>query len=209
MPKRKATYVDYQARATEFQVGMPVVHWGKPDSQAGRVVAVYPAIGMVDVQFPWGNTRESVLDIQILNKGYSSVVTPRTQDVPGGAGTVEVPGGPPLDEEDVVKTASPKRVLTSFLEKKAIYWADKGRTYRATRQEQDSGDFYCPRCAESVLRPAVYKKKVRLLGCPECLFLIKQSDLIGCEHVNPPPEEEEPILPSGHGQILQLLRGDD
>ena len=50
----KQAAINYQQRAVEFQVGDSIVPFGVPAEKAGRVVAVYPAIGMVDVEFPSG-----------------------------------------------------------------------------------------------------------------------------------------------------------
>lgn len=205
MSNRKATYVDYQERAAEFAPGMAVVPTGVSPTEAGRVVAVFPAIGMVDVQFPWGHKRVEVTELQILDDD-GVVVPPSTEDVPGGAGTVEVSGGPAMESVRLAKS-----VAQSYLEKQALYWADKGRKYRTTRQESESGQFTCPRCVEKpVLKPCVYKKHVRLLGCPSCLFLIKEADILGVDvGLNPVPDEPAPMLPQGENAILKLLRGDD
>lgn len=204
MPKRKATFIDVQERAQEFSPGTIVVPTGGSPTEAGRVVAVWPAIGMVDVQFPWGNKRIEVSEIQILDE-EGAPVPPNHEDIPGGPETVEVSGGPAMDLEKVSHS-----VAQSFLEKQALYWADKGRKYRVTRREQESGDFTCPKCNEedTYLKPCVYKKRVRLLGCPSCLFLIKESDILGMDlGLNPPPPKPEPTLPTGKSSILNLLRG--
>jgi len=90
---RKIAYVNYQDRATEFKPGDTVYpFWGRNESDSGRVVTVYPAIGMVDVQWPHGSERMPVEELQRFNN--SDYVTPETESVPGGAGSVSVPGGP-------------------------------------------------------------------------------------------------------------------
>ena len=172
MANRAAHIVNWQERARSFSVGDVVYPFTSDDVFiSGRVVAVFPAIGMVDVEYPNGTKRHAVEDLQRYEG--NDVQPPNTENVPGGAGTVSVPGGP---EE------SAKRVAKAFV-KKSLYWAAKNRQYRATKGEVDAGRFHCPKCKESALRRAVYKRSEdvseRLLACPSCTFLIKACDIIG------------------------------
>ena len=94
MSERSATvYIDYQQRASEFSVGDAVAPFGADSMVSGRVVSVFPAIGMVDVEFAYGNKRYPVEDLQRIRQD-SPVNEPHHDSVPGGAGSVEVPGGP-------------------------------------------------------------------------------------------------------------------
>ncbi len=65
--------------------------------------------------------------------------------------------------------------------KKALYWAAKDRKYRATRSECGS-HYTCPKCPEVPMKKAIYKRmdgfSERLWGCPSCMFLIKNSDIV-------------------------------
>ena len=201
--KTATTFLDYQQRATEFKVGDQVVPLGAQAEWAGRVVAVFPAIGMVDVEFSNGNKRYPVEDVQRLQPGQP-VISPMTDSVPGGSGTVEVPNGPheklnvPSTPRPVVqvsdaeeaqilhdmatRTASHIRVAQAWV-KRALYWNGADRKYRATQSELDGKVYYCPRCKDTLLKKAIYKrtegKSERLYGCPECLFLIRRSDVMG------------------------------
>lgn len=170
-----AESVDYQQRATEFKVGDRVysVVNGTSDN-SGRVTAVWPAIGMVDVEYPHGSTRSPVEELHLL--GDNGPEPPKHSTTPGGAGSVSVSGGP--------KAAN--KLARQWVErqlKTALYWGAKDRKYRATRGECDSGSYHCPKCKEGVLRKAIYKRtqgvSERLLGCPSCMFLAKTSDIIG------------------------------
>jgi hypothetical protein len=102
-------------------------------------------------------------------------------NIPGGAEKVPVPAGPvaPVKQEPLPKRAS-ARVAQAYV-KKALYWAAVDRKYRATLEECETGNFRCPRCKDVFLRNASYKREngssVRLLGCPECLFLILPTDI--------------------------------
>ena len=178
--QRKATvFVDYQQRAKEFSVGdlaYPLTGGSTDESQAGRVVAVYPAIGQVDIEFAWGSGRYPVEDLQRVTSIVAIPPDPSHTSVPGGAGTVPVPGGPHG------KKAAIDRLAHAWV-KKSLYWASSDRHYQATKAELDSGEYTCPKCKEAALKAAIYKrsegKSERLLGCPSCLFLIKRCDIIG------------------------------
>lgn len=206
MGNRHATvFVDYQQRASEFAVNdlaYPLAGGATDESQAGRVVAVYPAIGQVDIEFPWGSGRYPVEDVQRVTDIASKPPAPEHSTVPGGAGTVQVPGGP---SGRTAKEAC-DRVVTAFV-KRSLYWASKDRHYRATKDECDSGRYACPRCKRNAeleetpfLRATNYKRvdgqNHALLGCPHCLFLIKRDYIIGDPaydshvHVDDEPGEE-------------------
>jgi len=167
--------VDFQKRITEFAVDDLVVPYGHGKDMAGRVTAVFPAIGMVDVEFPAGNKRYPVEDLQRSDPDDPDFEPPMTNSTPGGQPTVSVPGGP-----------HPQRVARAFVEKQALYWREKDRRYQATQEEMESGHYKCPKCKaqgiESLLRPAVYKRREgqseKLLGCPECLWLVKKADVV-------------------------------
>jgi hypothetical protein len=81
-------------------------------------------------------------------------------------------------------------IVTAFLaeqaqKKTAAYWAATDRKYRATRQELDSKQLTCPKCKDTALRKTTYKmeggQRMRLLACPQCLHLVKQTDVLGPE----------------------------
>lgn len=174
MKRQADNFVNYQERATEFQVNDVVVPFGMFDSQSGRVTAVWPAIGMVDVEMPTGNVRLPVEDLQRFDANGNAIPT-HTESTPGGRGTVSVPGGPSPMRPNV------GRVVDAHV-KKALYWTDRDRRYRMTREEEATGKPCCPRCDAGPLSRAVYKRRdgssERLLGCKGCLFLIKDLDII-------------------------------
>lgn len=144
----------------------------------GRVLAVWPAIGMVDVQFPEGDMRLSVDELQIMSASEDEYVAPIHSDIPGGTGTVPVPG--------FGVEASRRRAETSLRRVIALYWKAKDRKYRCTRSEWDQRSYLCPKCGET-LKSTVYKRESgasdKLLGCPGCMFLIRQEDILAdhCE----------------------------
>ena len=113
------TYIDYQARAKEFKVGLSVYRLlgGTPWS-AGTVVAVWPAIGMVDVEWPNGTSRVPVEDLQIKDKNSVDVVTPSPDGavVPAGIGTnAPVSSGPEKDikPDDRVASINEERIAAA------------------------------------------------------------------------------------------------
>ncbi len=173
--KRTAGSPNYQERATEFQRGDAVFPFFTDEYHAGTVVAVWPAIGMVDVQFPQGSQRMPVEDLQRCSPNPAvSTPAPEHETIPGGAGTVPVSAGP--------HAASAARVAQAHA-KQSLYWAAVDRKYRASRAELDAGHYGCPRCKHDNLRKAVYKRDSgasdKLYGCPSCMFLIKRCDIVG------------------------------
>lgn len=172
----RAAYVDYQQRATEFAIGDSVFPFEGDSDHTGRVMAVFPAIGMVDVEFPHGSKRMPVEELQRYESKDVLEPEPGHDNIPGGAGTVSVPGGPK------VASAIIRRVAEAHI-KRALYWANKDRHYRATQAELDSGSYHCPKCKEASLKRARYKRKEgqseSLYGCPSCMFLIKSCDIMG------------------------------
>ena len=191
MPKRQSrvAVVNYQQRAKEFAVGDMVYPYSQigagvnPAAYSGRVVAVWPAIGMVDVEFPTGNSRFPVEDLQKLTSEGVDPPKATSDTIPGGTGTEPVSAGP---KDADPKVASLRRITSRVAQayvKKALYWGAVDRHYKATQDEIDSGRFQCPKCKDSILRPANYKRiegrSERLLCCDKCLFLIKRQDIIG------------------------------
>ena len=209
--------VNYQARAAEFRVDDLVVPYGYQNEMSGRVTAVWPGIGMIDVETPTGNKRYPVEELQLLNE-WRDAIPPVTNSVPGGQPTVSVPGGPypPITDEQrnnadpespqgvpnlpSDRDPSTQRVAEAFV-KQALYWHQADRQFRASREEIATGHYKCPTCksrgADSTLRPAVYKRSggisEKLLGCPECLFLVKKADIVGHPDYVDPCAASEPF----------------
>ena len=189
MPNSKQAYADYQSRAQGFQIGdsvIPLIGGSAPHGPfEGTVVAIYPAIGQIDVQLPYGSQRFSVEDL-ILNPHASNSGLDLLEDsVPGGVGTVRVPGGPPAEVlvEELDHFRKEARVAERYIKRKAMYWNGRDRQYRATRVEAGNGHYCCPKCPDQTLVPAIYKRRegssVRLLNCQGCSFLIKYDDIHG------------------------------
>lgn len=171
MQKISTQYVDYQERSQAFELGMRVYPFlGGNPSRSGIIVAIFPAIGMVDVQFPHGSMRYPVEDLVVDTSGDYKNLTNEQSSVPGGLGTVPVTTTPSK------KQAS--RVASNYV-KQAIYWYKKDRTYRQCRNEEKP---CCPKC-KTPLGNTVYKRRggrsEKLLACYTCLFIIKPSDIIG------------------------------
>lgn len=201
--KKNATSYNYQVRAKEFKVGDTVQLIMGSATDVGRVTEVYPAIGMVQVQWPSTSYQHPVEDLIIVNPGDSMFIAPLHESVPAGLGTVPVSDGPPaqraipnveglVEDVRVVRKASKETInkIAKAFVKKSLYWNGINRQYRCTQTELDSHEYLCPRCDGNALRGAVYKredgKSVRLLACDQCLFLIRRRDIVG----DPTHEEE-------------------
>jgi hypothetical protein len=167
MHKKSTVYVNYQERATSFKIGMRVFPFlGGNPSRSGIVVAIYPSIGMVDVQFPHGSMRYPVEDLVVDTSGDYQNVKPEDSSVPGGLGVVPV--------------SSVQKVASTFMNKTALYWWAKNRRYRTCKDESPLTP-NCPKC-KTTMGQTIYKrrdsKSEKLLACPSCLFIIKQSDIV-------------------------------
>jgi hypothetical protein len=147
-----------------------VVPFGGFSDMGGRVTALWPAIGMADVEFPTGSKRYPVEELQRFD-AQGNVQPPIDDSVPGGQPTVSVSGGP-------YKQGSAERVAEAHV-KRSLYWASKDRKYRMTGGEPHPN---CPKCEDTPLKRAVYKRRDgssdRLMGCPGCMFLIKDADIV-------------------------------
>lgn len=160
--KTATNYVNYQERAKQFSPGDYVTLFGDFMSVAGRVTAVYPGIGMVDVENSRGNKRYPVEELQLWNPETGNPIPPVTNSIADAPPNTQV-------------TASAKRV--------ALYWAQKDRQYRMCKEELSSNKPCCPKCGpEFPLSKTNYKRREgqseSLLGCHNCLFLIKADDII-------------------------------
>jgi len=158
----------------------------------GTVVSVWPAIGMVDVQLPYGAVRYPVEDLVIDSSDtFENFTDYQADSVPGGTPTVSVPGGPDpllkdmreeLTDESLIREASVGRIIEAHV-KKALYWDAPDRKYRMSKPEMESGVPSCPRCTGVGLRRVIYKREdgrnEKLHCCPDCLFLIRRGDIIG------------------------------
>ena len=189
MKKRSARY---DLLAEELSIGDAVIPIGQPVGGVGRITKIYFGIGMVDVQFNGGNTRMPAEDLKFVDEGeysfapdHDTTVGGEIEEEPFGSRDISVT--PPSEAftpilndmfyEDTLSTKVAQRFV-----KKALYWAGVDRKYRATRTECGSA-YLCPKCIEpSVMKKAIYKRlegsSDRLWGCPRCMFLIKDSDII-------------------------------
>lgn len=195
--ERSADQGNWQARAQEFEVGQTVQMVNGGESDVGRVIAVWPGIGQVDVQFPHTSYRFGVEDLQIISPGDDPFVAPMHEDVPGGAGSEgdvsegapqtnviegEIPRVELVHEVGKVASEMRDRVARAFV-KKSLYWHAKDRKYRVSRDEHADGNYKCPaKGCKGHLRRASYKmedgRTVKLHACPRCLFMIRASDIL-------------------------------
>lgn len=151
--------------------------FGLLESWTGKVTAVWPGIGMVDVETALGNKRYPAESLQKYIDGNAA--PPFTNSTPGGDHWERVPTPKKTSAQRVASTYA-KRAL---FDKGALYWAGVDRQYRMTKGESENGLLTCPRCdGEAPLERAIYKrrggKSDKLLGCKSCLFLIKDSDIL-------------------------------
>ena len=160
MPELKQDFVDYQEASKRYRPGDSVHLFGRPDL-CGVIIAVHEPIGMLDIRFPEEDKRLRVEEVQLQ-------ACLNNGDSPTAA-----------------------KVASEYTrQKKALYWANKGRKYRATMNEMKQGTYHCPRCRRVELRPTTYKLQTKLFSCPNCTFTIRKDDMIGLSGEQTPCCEE-------------------
>jgi hypothetical protein len=92
---KDATTYDYQARAREFAVGEYAHPIGAGPMDIGRISEVFPGIGMVQVEFPYGSRRYPVEDVEKIHPSNSPIIPTTTENVPGGTDVPSVSAGRP------------------------------------------------------------------------------------------------------------------
>lgn len=94
-------------------------------------------------------------------------------------------------EEDEVFTGSTRRSRHMPSQKRqAIYHIQPGRHYKLTRQEQDQGTAFCPRC-HAEMNKAPFARGVQLFDCPDCSFKITTDHVFDAEYRTPSPDDTE------------------
>jgi len=196
MPKQ--AFIDAQEMASHFTVG-DTVHYVSPLKMnkvpyVGIVGEVHEGIGFVDVYFPWGNERISPEFLMKAASGKKALAGKLAQayqrrltylsDTASGFADA---GITQMDAYDMFSRRYHRAFTDSDIKgairvgyndtKVAMYWKQKGRQYVPTQSELNSGCFTCPRCKHE-LEQTIYKKRTKLHACRECLFLIKQDDIL-------------------------------
>lgn len=164
--------MDYQKLTGTFKPG-DAVSPNPSLSDPGTVVSVWPAIGRVDVSF--GGLVRSFTPDMLYRLPEPLSTSQFDLDNPG------YPGG--RTYPSVSAGSTPQSRVASRWFRTAIYWAEKGRKYKPTQSEIDTGRFKCPKCESGILRKVVYKheedgRRVKLFCCPKCLFLIRRDDVL-------------------------------
>jgi ferritin len=79
-------------------------------------------------------------------------------------------------QKDLHKESEDKAGLKTARSRTAMYWTDKGRVYRMTRNEVD-GTPVCPKCKSDMERRP-FTKSDKLLACTKCTFIIPLSSVV-------------------------------
>ena len=148
----------YSIDVKDFRPGMKVKKISKflaPEDYQGRVLAVYPKLNQLDVEWPLGVNREAAEDLLIVNESEIWTKPHRS---------------------------SLERVASRY--KESLYWNEKGRKYRKSKEEMDANDMRCPKCKAFGMKKTRYKHMADLYGCPSCMFLVKQEDIYDGDIMN-------------------------
>ena len=81
------------------------------------------------------------------------------------------------------KAASDK--FAGLKSRRAMYWGAPDRTYRLTRQEQETGQANCPRCQIPMVKEP-FTRSDKLLICPECRFKVPTSKAVNRVEIKVP-----------------------
>lgn len=232
MTGKLATTYDYQARGREFSVNDLVHPVGAGAMDIGRVSAVWPGIGMVQVEFSYGSRQYPVEDVERLNPENTDVMPTMTENVPGGsedkptvsAGRPPVPTGKggletgtgkdttepgqtvgPTNAPAASRTAMDADSLARAFVKKSLYWHSADRNYRATKTEFDGKHYLCPKCPgpdKPKLRKAIYKMRE---GERSRVYVCPNCTFI-VKQDNIHTDHHLPSKPPAHGEVLSLRR---
>lgn len=203
--EKSAKVYDYQARAREFKVNDWVVPFGANPLEIGRITQIWPGIAQADVEFSLSSIRFPIEDLRKVNKDKSKIVPPETCSIPGGKSLTNVSAGPEAKEtvNQGLSTYHPtmsKKAMSEMASRVALYWHKSDRNYRATKTENATGKFCCPKkgCT-SALRKAVYKRREgksdHLYVCPQCLFMVKDLNIHRDTEQAPPEMPPSQLLP--------------
>lgn len=191
-----------------FSVGDQVEILAPSSMGVGTVIAVWPAIEMLDVRFLWGDERVAMKEVLLVDPAnllYGDFPTDAPEMVMVSEGGRRRASRHAKAVSEMARQyashigPSARRIASSYLTKTALYWAAEDRKYRCNRSEYEEGKYTCPRDGYPLQR-TIYKreggKSLRLLACKKCLFLIKESDILS-DHCEPCEEEDESDLDFG------------
>lgn len=77
----------------------------------------------------------------------------------------------------------------AMIERVAMYWNGRGRTYRLTKGEKDGGDVICPKC-RSHMTDKKFTRSERMYCCDDCGFMVPTGKVVKEKIIETEPEEE-------------------
>ena len=166
--QKKISYLDWQSVARSFQVGDRVRASNPVDGRfspwEGTVTSVFPGIGMIALQTPFGNVRLPAEELTVTSRD------PVLEDTSYESSDKE------LDDAPIAMAV---KIAREVMLRESLYWVAPGRQYMPTKKEIEKGEFLCPKC-DTELKKTIYKKRTKLYICvnSECLFCIKPSDIL-------------------------------
>ena len=78
---------------------------------------------------------------------------------------------------------------TAMIERVAMYWNGRGRTYRLTKGEKDRGDISCPKCRDNMIDKK-FTRSERMYCCENCGFMVPAGKVVKEKIVETEPENE-------------------
>lgn len=107
------------------------------------------------------------------SKKGPKVSTPETEDLAvDESADQNAPDGDPNKAPEVEVVAS-----EGLKSRRAMYWMDKGRTYRLTKNEQGEDAAMCPKC-KGEMEKSPFTKREKLYMCNGCGFKVPSSKVL-------------------------------
>jgi len=186
----------YSIDIVDFKPGQIVKKMSQfmaPGDYYGTVLAVYPKLNALDVEWPLGTYREFPEDLLVINpreawaephtiqSSLSKIASKYDQRIAHLNDIVfaqykKDESNISIKIKDLLGSKVASNEIDNAIEKVSLYWNEKGRKYRKSQEELD-GTYKCPKCGNLGMKKTRYKHMVNLYGCPKCLFLIKEDDI--------------------------------
>lgn len=87
-----------------------------------------------------------------------------------------------------IRRGSNTEIASKLIE--AIYHKQRGRVYRQTREEKQTGTLQCPKCKEGFLSKQPYTRSTKIYICDNCGFKITTDKIIASEMLEQSDKQE-------------------
>ena len=96
------------------------------------------------------------------------------------------------------KTIAASNEFGGLKSRRAMYWTAPDRTFRLTRQEQETGQAICPKC-QIPMEKEPFTRSDKLLICPQCRFKVPTSKAVNRVEIKVPAGVEVDVTTQEEG----------